>query len=54
MAYMEKAVAILFFFSGVCERFIANLHLSSSEVTGVVLIKDCILDFKKVTYALWI
>lgn len=46
MAYTEKAVALIFF-SGAFGRFIANLHLTSREVTRLVLINDCILDLKE-------
>lgn len=45
MAYMEKAVALIFFL-GAFETFIANLHLSSRELTRLVLIKDYILNLK--------
>lgn len=37
---------MLFFFSGPFERFIANLHISSRELTRLVLIKDYILNLK--------
>lgn len=46
MAYTGKAAAFTFFFPGAFERFIAKLHFSSRELTGLVLIKDYILDLK--------
>lgn len=48
MACMEVAVALIFL-SGAFGRLVAKLHLSSREVTRLVLIKDYILDLKNLS-----
>lgn len=48
-----ESSSIHFFFLGAFERFIAKLHLSSRELTRLVLIKDYILDLKTQSLMAW-